>query len=109
MSHEASEMSGTIDEKRRRLLACIDRVLIKLGPDVRRVLTYYMRREYELKHYEIPDKPQEFSRALARVFGKAAVGIEYQMIQLIVDEFHLEPETKLSLERVIQIVLSDKK
>jgi len=105
LTYDLPEDLGRIDKKRRRLLACVDRVLTRLGPDVRRALVYYMRREYSLKHYEIPDKPREFSLALHHVFGRSSKAIEREITQLIIDEFHLERETELSLERVIREVI----
>lgn len=107
MTYDTHEGSARIDEKRRRLLACIDRVLTRLGPDVRRGLAYYMRREYSLKHYEIPDKPGEFSLALRHVFGRSSEAIEREITQLIVDEFHLEPEAERSFEKVVREVVSN--
>jgi len=79
-----------------------------LGPDVRRALVYYMRRKYDLKRYEIPDKPGEFSLALRQVFGKSASGIEHGITEIIVNEFHLGPEMKLNFEKAVRTVLSDK-
>ena len=98
---------AAIDEKHRRLLDCIDQVLTKLGSDVRRDLTYYMRREYSLRRYEIPDKPHEFSLALHHVFGISASGIEREITDIIVAEFHLKAEMELSFERAVRAAISD--
>ena len=102
MNNDLHKTAVQVDEKRRRLLSCIDTVLNKFGPEVRRALTFYMRRNYSLKRYQIPDKPQEFSVALHHVFGKSAGGIERRIRQAIIEEFQLSPETETSLEEVIR-------
>lgn len=107
LNHDPAGTGPQIDEKRRRVLDCIDRVLTKLGSDVRRAITYYMRREYSLKHYEIPDKPHEFQQALRQVFGRSSSGIEREITELIVAEFHLEPEMKVSFEKAVRAAISN--
>lgn len=94
-----------LDPKRRFVLACIDQVLSSLGPDVRRALTYYMRREYSLKHYEIPDKPREFSLALRHVFGRSSDRIEREIVMKIVDGLHLQ-KRQLSFEDAVRAALA---
>lgn len=107
MTNVAPEGHVHVDEKRRKLLACVDQVLTRLGPDVRRALAYYMRREHSLKHYEIPDNPREFSLALHHIFGRSSSGIERQITQAIVDEFHLKPDIAPSFEKAVQAALSN--
>ena len=107
MTHDLSATGGQIDERRRRVLDCIDRVLSKLGSDVRRALTYYMRREYSLRRYQITDKPHEFLDALRHIFGRSAAGIEREITDMIVAEFHLEPDVNLSFERAVRAAISN--
>lgn len=104
--NETFESSEPADRNRRRLLNCIDRVLAKLGSDVRRALTYYMRRQYALKRYEIPDKPHEFSLALHHIFGVSATGIERDITNNIVAEFQLNPEMQFSFETAVRAAIS---
>lgn len=107
MINETSKPKRTADEKRERLLRCVDRVLAKLGSDVRRALTYYMRREYSVKRYEIPDKPHEFSLALHHIFGVSATGIERDITDNIVAEFQLDPEMRFSFETAVRAAIFD--
>ena len=107
MNDAASVRDFAVNEKRRRILHCVDQVLENLGSDVRRALTYYMRRESNLKHYEIPDKPHDFALALRRVFGSSSGGIESQIVELIVREFHLRTDSAQSFEKAVGLALSE--
>jgi len=64
-----------------------------------------MRHEYSLKHYEIPDRPREFSLALRHVFGRSSNRIERDIIVKIIEEFDLE-EDHFSFEDAIHAALA---
>jgi uncharacterized protein (DUF2461 family) len=77
----------SITEK--KVIECIDIVLEKLGTDVRRAIFFHLRREKDVKRYEIFLNPSKFIAALHSILGDAANVIEDEIIRTIEAEFNL--------------------
>jgi len=74
------------------IIRCIDIALNRLGPNVRRLFIYHMRREFGVKRYEIPQKPTQFIKALRHIFGESAENIETEILKTIELELNLRPK-----------------
>lgn len=90
-------------ELEKRIVKCIDHVLLQLGKNIRYVIYWYLEKEFGIKKEDIPKRPKEFIRALETVFGSGAKVMERLMIDVMEEEFKLNLQVE-DLEEAVQEV-----
>ena len=88
-----------------RILECVDSALGKLGENVRQTIYYYLKKDFMLEKFEIPQKPEVFKRALTSIFGKEGCKVIEKMI-LVEIKKNFRLKKVLSFKKAIK-VLSD--
>jgi len=73
-----------------RVLACVDRGLSHLGENVKHVIYWYLKREFNTDVDAIADKPEVFMRLLERIYGSGVNVIERCIVEEISKEFKIE-------------------
>jgi hypothetical protein len=58
------------------LLEAIDEALSSLGESQKTAIYYHLKKEFNIKRLEIPERVEDFSRALERIFGLGARHLE---------------------------------
>jgi len=72
------------------LLDAIDRGLMALGESVMESIYYHLEKTYSIKRDEIPNRLEDFSSGLERMFGTGGKVME----KLIVEELHSRLRSK---------------
>ncbi len=91
-----------ISKSRDRFLACVDRGLSHLGETIKHVVYWYLENEYDLKKDAIPDKPEEFMKALEKMYGPGAKVMERNMVREMNSEFRMKANTFIEAVRNIK-------
>lgn len=71
------------------VIQSVDIVLEKLGADVRRTIFLHLRREKDVKRYEIFQNPSKFITALNSILGDASQVVEDEIISTIEAKLNL--------------------
>jgi hypothetical protein len=66
---------------RKLLLEAIDEALSSLGDSVKQAIYFHLEKTFNLKKQEIPDKIEEFTKALEEIFGLGAKLLEIRIIK----------------------------
>ena len=78
------------EEFEKRVLKCVDDAMDTFGENVRRVVYYYLERNFNLKSDDIVEHPQEFIDALRSIFASGIDVIERIITERIKEEFGIE-------------------
>jgi hypothetical protein len=72
------------------LLACIDRGLEKVGPNVKHLVFWHLQRISQIRRADIPENPEKFLAGLRSMYHESAPAVERAILQEINStfEFH---------------------
>jgi hypothetical protein len=79
------------------LLACIDRGLGKVGPNVKHLVFWHLQKISHIRREEIPENPEKFLEGLRSMYRESAPAVERAILQEINSTFELHyAQTELS-------------
>lgn len=88
-----------------KILKCIDLALGCLGESVKRSLYYYLEKDFMLKKFDIPKRPEAFENALKMIFGEQGKKvIEKMILTEIKNKFKLKKFSGLTFVEVIKAI-----
>jgi hypothetical protein len=71
------------------LLACIDRGLDKVGPNVKHLVFWHLDRVSHIRRADIPENPEKFLEGLRSLYRASAPAVERAILQEINSNFEL--------------------
>lgn len=63
------------------LLEAVDETLSSLGDSSKRAIYFYLERNFSIKKQDIPDRIEEFTEAIEKLFGNGAKILEIQIMK----------------------------
>ena len=81
------------------ILSCVDEVLSSLGPNVKRVIIFYLLHS-NMRFEEVPQRPEDFSKFLHTIYGDAATVLE----KMIVASMKRKSKIKIESEGFVNAV-----
>lgn len=84
---DISEKGSTLESPPRNrdfkklLLEAVDEGLSSLGDSAKRAIYFYLEKTFKIKKQEIPNKIDEFTNAIEKIFGHGAKLIEIQIMK----------------------------
>lgn len=85
-----------------KIIQCVDEGLQVLGESATHAIYFYLERNFQLKKTEIPEKPENFFKAITSLFGEdGAKLIEKTILQKMDRCFKLKHQPKLTLVETI--------
>jgi len=79
----------------KEILKCVDAALKKLGKNIDKSIYYYLKNDFNLEKFEIPEKPEIFERALISIFGEQGAKVLQKLILVeIKNSFHSFPSNR---------------
>ena len=76
------------------VLECVDRGMVSLGESARQAIYWHIEQDDHLKREEIPRKPQEFIKALQKLFGPGTKTIEKSILRQIRIRFSISRDVE---------------
>jgi len=99
---DISEKGSTLESRsrghdfRKLLLEAVDEVFSSLGDSAKRAIYFHLQKTFKIKKQEIPNKIDEFTNAIEKIFGDGAKLIEIQIMKHLYEkvgnEFGYFPE-----------------
>lgn len=94
-------MNGT-SEVDRKILECVDTALKKLGESASESIYYYLKKDFNLAKFEIPEKPEAFDKALKSIFGERGAKVIGKLILVeIRNNFQLKRNSSLTFKEAV--------
>jgi len=87
VQRDISEKGSTLESPPRNhdfkklLLEAVDEGLSSLGDSAKRAIYFYLEKTFKIKKQEIPNKIDEFTNAIEKIFGHGAKLIEIQIMK----------------------------
>jgi len=69
------------------LLACIDRGLEKVGPNVRHLVFWHLQKVSHIRRNDIPENPEKFLQGLRSLYHESSPAVEQAILQEINSTF----------------------
>ncbi len=66
---------------RKLLLEAVDEALSSLGDSVKQAIYFHLEKTFEIKKQEIPDRIEEFTKAIEEIFGLGAKLLEIRIME----------------------------
>ncbi|MFQ6065637.1 MAG: hypothetical protein ACE5L6_09240 [Candidatus Bathyarchaeia archaeon] len=79
---------------KKSLLRAVEEGLLTLGESPRKVIYYYLKTKFQLKREDIPEKAEQFDKALNSIFGPGAEVIERYIVKDLYQRLKLNLEEK---------------
>jgi len=93
------KVASTIDKK---IIQCVDEGLQVFGESAKEAMYFYLKRNFQLKKTEIPEKPETFCKAITSLFGEdGAKLIEESMLQKMGLCFKLKHRSRLTFVKTV--------
>ncbi len=113
LQRDISEKASTLGSQRNRvfqkfLLEAVDEGLSSLGDSSKKAVYFYLEKAFKIKKQNIPNKIDEFTDAIERIFGHGAKVLEIQIMKKLYEkigsDFAYFPETdELLFSKYIEV------
>ena len=94
------ELQGNYDFKK-LLLEAVDEGLSSLGDSPKKAIYFHLERNFGIKKQDIPDRIEEFTEAIEKIFGHGArileICIMKHLYEKVGDDFLYVPENEVLL------------
>lgn len=95
----------TESDLEQRIMQCIDDGLQALGDGGKKVIYYYLEKNFGLKRKEIPKNPEIFSKGLNSIFGEeGTVSIEKSIVEKLRRSFNMKQRSKITFVEVVAMI-----
>jgi len=92
-------------ELERRIILCVDAGLQILGNGGKRVIYYYLEKNFMLKRKDIPKKPKKFLKGLDSMFGEQGKDlIEKWIVEKLKITFNLKQQSKITFAKAVEMI-----
>jgi len=92
-------------ELERRIILCVDAGLQVLGNGGKRVIYYYLEKNFMLKREDIPKKPKKFLKGLDLMFGEQGKDlIEKWIVEKLKITFNLKQQSKITFTKAVEMI-----
>lgn len=95
----SKKVASTIENK---IVQCVDEGLQIFGESAKEAIYFYLKRNFQLKKTEIPEKPETFCKAITSLFGEdGAKLIEEFILQKMRLCFKLKHRSRLTFVKTV--------
>jgi hypothetical protein len=89
------------------LLDALDATLSSLGAQLKQAIYSQLEKNYNLKKETIPEHPEEFSKALTKIFGSSALLLEIKIMSALhvkAPKFKIYPKTEFTFASYLKAI-----